>query len=65
MWKPSSTEVLELSLPTECAVFRDKFDSLQESIAKISIMDELLAGEVLGVTYIQGKGKIDFLLPTA
>ena len=44
MWKPSSTELLELTIPTDCAVFRDKFNSLQESIAKISVMDELLAG---------------------
>ena len=42
-WKPS-TKLLELTIPTDCAVFRDKFNSLQERIAKISVMDELLAG---------------------
>ena len=44
MWKSSSTQLLELTIPTDWAVFRDKFNSLQESIAKISVMDELLAG---------------------
>ncbi len=44
MWRPSSTQQLELTIPIDCVIFRDKFNSLQESMAKISVMDELLAG---------------------
>ena len=34
-----------ITIPSDCTVFKNKFNELQESIAAISVCDELLAGE--------------------
>ena len=44
LWRASDKEVLTLTIPAGCKEFQDYYDDLQEKIAQITVLDELLAG---------------------
>ena len=44
LWRASDKEILTLTIPAGCKEFRDYYDDLQEKIAQITVLDELLAG---------------------
>ncbi len=43
-WKPSK-EIKEWKLTRPCEVFQKKYDSITETITKLSSMDDLLTGK--------------------
>ena len=48
-WRSNDTEVLTMTIPEDCTEFSTYYDSLQNKISHITILDELLAG-----TYVNG-----------
>ena len=44
LWRASAKEVLTLTIPEQCKEFQDYYDSLQEKIGQVSVLDELLSG---------------------
>lgn len=47
IWKDKPKEVLHLTIPDCCTEFKEYYDDLQVKISKLTILDELLAGEYL------------------
>ena len=44
LWRASENEVLTLSIPNDCDEFKKYYDTLQEKIGQLSVLDELLSG---------------------
>ena len=47
LWRPTSKDIMTLSIPENCAEFKQYYDSLQEKISHLSVLDELLSGEYM------------------
>ena len=45
LWRPTSKDITTLSIPENCAEFKDYYDALQEKIGHLSVLDELLSGQ--------------------
>jgi hypothetical protein len=54
LWRSSASDIMEFEIPQNCSAFRKKYNSVQQSIEQISILDELLAGSC--VMHIQVHG---------
>ena len=44
LWRSSASDIMEFEIPKNCSTFQKKYNSVQQSIEQISILDELLAG---------------------
>ena len=44
LWRADAKNVWLLTIPDDCKEFQDYFDDIQEKISRISVLDDLLAG---------------------
>lgn len=44
LWRANPKELWTLAIPEDCREFKEYYDSVQEKIGEISVLDELLAG---------------------
>ena len=50
LWRSSASDI-EFQIPKNCSAFQKKYNSVQQSIEQIFILDELLAGLYVTVTF--------------
>ena len=46
LWRADAKIVWMLTIPDDCKEFQDYFDDIQEKISRMSVLDDLLAGNM-------------------
>lgn len=54
IWSANQKDIIHLTLPENCREFQDYYDSLQDKIRKLSVLDELLAGTCVFTCTLKG-----------
>jgi hypothetical protein len=51
LWRADAKIVWMLTIPDDCKEFQAYFDDIQEKISRISVLDDLLAGNTTNISY--------------